>query len=721
MFSAISKSIKLKLLMVVLVIFVLSFSGITFSVIKIQKSLSVKLDAGINSSLTKTGKNVDALFNDMIKNVDKLLKNMKTQAVQELSDSSRKNFSHMEDGVQNGMERLLQAQAQAIIDLLKSVAPAIIMSEEFNDLVKYSKAASKTKAIVFALFVDEKGAPYPSYINPTDPKVREFLNRGKGDTGIQKILAASKTDPGILIKKEVLEYYGKPLGSIIICISRAEISREIEILSKSFQNQIKENSEHIRDVVAEQSMAVKEKIKHNINSVTKENFNGISEVRTILGASVTSHRQKTLFQIGIIAVLALILSILILWVSMVKMLKPLTLCADFAEEIGAGNLTAAMDSTLLHQRGHDEIGIMAEAMGNMAEKLRKLMENLAETSVTISGSSAQLTDISTTLAESSSHMEALSDSTTSETCNTSENIGNISSASEEISSQIDAIAVSSTEVSKNVTDVGDKMKDVSDSTTSIASAIEEMYASLNEVASNSGKGAAITDKAADQAATTSTIVNQLGNAATDIERVVVLISGIASQTNLLSLNAAIEAAGAGEAGKGFAVVANEVKELAKQTSGATIEIREEIEGMQANTQNAVDAIESIVDVINTINSIMGTIASAVEEQTATINEISSSISSTAKAAEELSGNSEETVLSVKEIALNLEQVSKGSDLIAKDVAMASSGTENIVKYATQTNSAVKESAHGIKEIKDQAEDLASLSKGLQSIISQFKV
>ena len=109
-----------------------------------------------------------------------------------------------------------------------------------------------------------------------------------------------------------------------------------------------------------------------------------------------------------------------------------------------------------------------------------------------------------------------------------------------------------------------------------------------------------------------------------------VITSIAQQTNLLALNATIEAARAGEAGKGFAVVANEVKELAKETAKATEDISQKIEAIQGDTQGAVEAIDQIGTIINQINDIQNTIASAVEEQTATTNEIGRNVAEAAK-------------------------------------------------------------------------------------------
>ena len=117
-----------------------------------------------------------------------------------------------------------------------------------------------------------------------------------------------------------------------------------------------------------------------------------------------------------------------------------------------------------------------------------------------------------------------------------------------------------------------------------------------------------------------------------------VITSIAQQTNLLALNATIEAARAGEAGKGFAVVANEVKELAKQTAKATEDISRKIEAIQGDTHGAVEAIGQIGKIINQINDIQNTIASAVEEQTATTGEISRNVAEAAKGSTEIAQN-----------------------------------------------------------------------------------
>ncbi len=433
-------------------------------------------------------------------------------------------------------------------------------------------------------------------------------------------------------------------------------------------------------------------------------------------ASAKSQIRSTLFQIIGIAVFALFITLIIIWAVSSKLLRPLGDCTKFADEIGAGNLTAEISYA-----NKDEIGEMASSMDRMGGKLKTLIQNFLENTESISGASSKLKDISVSLTDASQEVEKLSQKATEATGNTSDNIKNIASSVEETSSQVDSVANSSSIVSMDMKDIGEKIGDVSSSINSVASAIEEMYASLNEVAKNSGRGANVTEDASHQASTTSNIVNNLGDAAKEIGKVVDLIKGIAAQTNLLALNATIEAAGAGEAGKGFAVVANEVKALAKQTAGATENIREKIEDMQQNTEFAVSAIASIVKVINEINSIMGTIASAVEEQTATTNEISQNINSTAYTAETLSEKAEKIVKTIMEVAANLEDLSKGSDLIAQDAAQASLGTDDVLSNVTGVNLAINDAAQVIQNIKDQAGELAEMSGSLKKAISHFKV
>jgi methyl-accepting chemotaxis protein len=173
---------------------------------------------------------------------------------------------------------------------------------------------------------------------------------------------------------------------------------------------------------------------------------------------------------------------------------------------------------------------------------------------------------------------------------------------------------------------------------SVATATEELSASVDEIGRQVEESNRIAEAAVVQAEQTDGRIGKLSRAAQQIGDVVKLITAIAEQTNLLALNATIEAARAGEAGRGFAVVASEVKSLASQTAKATDEISSHIAGMQGATQESVAAIKEIGGTIAQISTIASTIASAVQEQGSATQEIARSVQTVAQGTHEAAAN-----------------------------------------------------------------------------------
>jgi hypothetical protein len=159
----------------------------------------------------------------------------------------------------------------------------------------------------------------------------------------------------------------------------------------------------------------------------------------------------------------------------------------------------------------------------------------------------------------------------------------------------------------------------------VAASAEDLASTVREIARNAAQAASVATGAVSMAEQSNAAMSRLGQSTAEIGAVVRLISGIAEQTNLLALNATIEAARAGEVGKGFAVVANEVKELARETARATEDIVKRIDAIQSDSRGASEALARITDTIGEINAFQTGIASAVEEQTATVSEIGRTI------------------------------------------------------------------------------------------------
>jgi methyl-accepting chemotaxis protein len=301
--------------------------------------------------------------------------------------------------------------------------------------------------------------------------------------------------------------------------------------------------------------------------------------------------------------------------------RPLTSTVGALTELAAGNTAVPVTGLA---RG-DEIGQVALAIQSLKEKMIEAERLRAE--------QAELDRLQ--LRQRKAEMDKLAE--TFETA-VGQIVETVSSASGELETSARALTATAERAQEKTTTVATASEEASSNVRSVASATEEMASSVNEISRQVQESARMANAAVDQARRTNDRVGELSKAAARIGDVVELINTIAGQTNLLALNATIEAARAGEAGRGFAVVASEVKALAEQTSKATGEIGQQINGIQAATAESVGAIQEISATIEKLSEISATIAAAVEQQGAATQEISRNVQRAAHGTQQVSSN-----------------------------------------------------------------------------------
>ncbi len=497
------------------------------------------------------------------------------------------------------VEELEAERNKIAAELLDKAGPKL--AADFEDVVRKATQSGDTNTAILAnagLYAVMKARLYANLMLER----RESASAEQAESAFETAMQVTNQVDKVVVSPELKA----EVNEIKALIAEYDAAfRKSESIDKTLEKLV-------RDSIREESDRIMEDAEKAKTSATTEEKKIAGDTHAIIGESETF---SFVLSIG-----GIILGLAIAWFIGSGISSPVTAMTSAMGRLADGDKTITVPA--LGRK--DEIGQMADAVEVFKQNAIEMERLAAEQKVeqdkqiergkkmeaAVSDFDKVISDVVTVVNSAAAEMQATAQS--------------LSATAEQTTQQANAVSAASEEMAQNVQ--------------TVSAATEELSSSIGEIGQQVSELTAIVGEAVVQAEDTNAKVEALSDAARKIGDVVTLITEIAEQTNLLALNATIEAARAGEAGKGFAVVASEVKNLATQTAKATEEISGQVRAIQDSTESSAHSIQQITQTVNRVSDIATAIASAVEEQGAATQEISRNVQQAAAGTSEVTSN-----------------------------------------------------------------------------------
>ncbi|HET7599854.1 MAG TPA: HAMP domain-containing methyl-accepting chemotaxis protein [Gemmatimonadales bacterium] len=403
---------------------------------------------------------------------------------------------------------------------------------------------------------------------------------------------------------------------------------------------------------------------------------------------------------------------------------PLERLGLLAEEVSKGNLTTDIKS-----QSRDEIGWLEHSMRQMVKNLRVIVGQISGSSRTVASSAEEISASSVQMAKGA-------EAQTSSTEQTSATMVQMATQMQQLARNAEALAANVDETSSSIQQMSATLVQTAQNGEVLLQAVEEATARLNAMIENVGAIASrvhMVDEVsqrsvADARASGEKLqasISSIGAQSEEVGKIVKVIEGIADQTNLLALNAAIEAARAGEAGRGFAVVADEVRRLAERSVQATQEIGEVIESVQRETRGAVGLMETVlgglVGSIATTSQLVAEAARTTEEHAAGAKEVIRMAGNMAALARQIAASVRENAAGAKEITMAAQKMNQLTHQMSEAVAEQKRGGELVVKAVESVALVSRQNLVAVEQMSAAAKTLAGESEVLKQRVEAFQV